>query len=237
VKLIKSIIAGGFIVTTLSVTLSYAQIPVTDTVAIEKSAAQHLAEIAKWADQLKAMEQQFNQMKAQYDAITGSRGMGQLMNYPTRQVLPQDFTQSYDKLMTLGQGGASQDARKIYNVIKKLDCSRYQDPNAKLSCEAQAYAEPENAAYINGALAASQARAQQLKQLLSQVDSTTDLKASTDLANRIAAEQAMLQNEQILVNLALAQRQSQSMLIIQAREAEGRRAIRENKSSVFGSLK
>jgi type IV secretion system protein VirB5 len=237
VKLIQSIIAGGFIVTTLSVTLAYAQIPVTDTVAIEKSAAQHLAEIAKWADQLKAMERQFNQMKAQYDAITGSRGMGQLMNNPTRQVLPQDFTQSYDKLMTLGQGGASQDARKIYNVIKKLDCSRYQDPNAKLSCEAQAYAEPENAAYINGALAASQARAQQLKQLLSQVDSTTDLKASTDLANRIAAEQAMLQNEQILVNLALAQRQSQSMLLIQAREAEGRRAILENKGSPFGSLK
>jgi type IV secretion system protein VirB5 len=179
------------------------------------------------------MEQQFNQMKAQYDAITGSRGMGQLMNNPTRQALPQDFTQSYDKLMTLGQGGASQDARKIYNVIKKLDCSRYQDPNAKLSCEAQAYAEPENAAYINGALAASQARAQQLKQLLSQVDSTTDLKASTDLANRIAAEQAMLQNEQILVNLALAQRQSQSGLVVQASAEEGKRAIRENTANPF----
>jgi hypothetical protein len=47
VKLIKPIIAGIFIVTTLRVTLAYAQIPVTDAAAIEKSAAQHLAEIAK----------------------------------------------------------------------------------------------------------------------------------------------------------------------------------------------
>lgn len=234
--LIKLIIAGIFANTVLGVAPAYAQIPVTDTAAISKATSEHLAEIAKWVDQLQAMEQQFNQMKAQYDAITGSRGMGELMNNVTRQALPQDFTQSYNKLMTLGQGGVSQDARKIYNVIKKLDCSRYQDPNAKLTCEAQAYAEPENAAYINGALVASQARAQQLKQLLSQVDSATDLKAATDLSNRISAEQAMLQNEQVLVNLALAQRQSQAALIAQSKREEGIKAIMSNTADPFGGF-
>lgn len=234
----KSVVIGivALALAALGSAPAYAQIPVTDAAAIAKSTTEHLAEIAKWVDQLKAMEQQFNQMKAQYDAITGSRGMGQLMNNATRQVLPQDFTQSYDKLMTLGQGGASQDARKIYDVIKKLGCSSYQDPNAKLSCEAQAYAEPENAAYIDGALKAAQDRAQQLKQLLNQVDGATDLKAATDLANRIAAEQSMLQNEQTLVSLALAQRESQTALLAQARREEGKKAIMTNTIDPFGGF-
>lgn len=236
-KMMKSVVVSAFLVAALGMAPANAQIPVTDAAAIAKSTAEHVAEIAKWVDQLKAMEQQFNQLKAQYDAITGSRGMGQLMNNATRQVLPNDFTQSYDKLMMLGQGGASQDAKKIYDVIKKLDCSRYQDPNTKLSCEAQAYAQPENAAYIDGALVAAQARAQQLKQLISQVDSATDLKAATDLANRIAAEQAMLQNEQILVSLALAQRESQAALLAQARREEGKKAILTNTVNPIGSFK
>lgn len=235
-KTINSVAAGITTIAMLAMASAHAQIPVTDTAAITKSTTEHLAEIAKWVDQLKAMEQQFDQMKAQYDAITGSRGMGQLMDNATRQVLPQDFVQSYDKLVTLGQGGVSQDARKIYDVIKKLGCTNYQDPNAKLSCQASAYAQPENAAYINGALGAAQARAQQLQQLLSQVDGAADMKAAADLANRIAAEQAMLQNEQTLVNLALAQRESQTALIAQAKREEGMKAIMTNTADPFGGF-
>lgn len=215
---------------------AHAQIPVTDAAAISKSWEGHLAELAKWADQLRAMEQQYAQLKSQYDAITGFRGMGQLMGNATRQVLPDGFTQSYDRLITMGQGGVGDGAKKIYDVIKKLDCSHYQDPNTKLSCEAQAYAQPENATYINGALDAAQERAQQLKQLIGQVDSAADMKAAADLANRIAAEQAMLQNEQTLVNLALAQRESQVALIAQARREEGKKAILTNTANPFGSF-
>lgn len=234
-KTVKSIIAGVFVSAIFGMAPAHAQIPVTDAAAITKSWEGHLAEIAKWADQLKAMERQYSQLKSQYDAITGSRGMGQLMNNATRQVLPDDFTQSYNRLMTLGKGGVSDDAQSIYNVIKKLDCSRYQDSNAKLQCQAQAYAEPENASYINGALEAAQQRAEQLRQLITQVDGATDLKAATDLSNRIAAEQSLLQNEQTLVNLALAQRQSQSSLVVQASAEEGKRAIKENTANPFVS--
>lgn len=226
---IKSIISGVFVSGILGITPAHAQIPVTDAAAITKSWTAHLAEIAKWAEQLRSMEQQYN-------AITGSRGMGQLMNNASRQVLPDDFTQSYNRLLTLGQGGASNDARNIYDMIKKLDCERFQNPNARLQCQAQAYAEPENAAYINAALKSSQERAAQLSQLVTQIDSATDLKAATDLSNRIAAEQSLLQNEQTLVNLALAQRQSQSALVVQSNETEGRRAILENTGSPFGGM-
>jgi len=235
-KTIKSIISGIFVTSILSMASVHAQIPVTDTAAISKSWTAHLAEIAKWAEQLRAMEQQYSQLRMQYNSITGSRGMGQLMNNVSRHVLPDDFIQSYNRLLTLGQGGASNDARIIYETIKKLDCARFQDSNAKLQCQAQAYAEPENAAFINNALKSSQERAAQLRQLVTEIDSATDLKAATDLSNRIAAEQSLLQNEQTLVNLALAQRQSQTSLVVQSSETEGRRAILENTGSPFGSM-
>lgn len=235
-KTIKTFISGILVSGILSMAPAYAQIPVTDAAAISKSWSAHLAEIAKWAEQLRAMEQQYSQLRMQYNSITGSRGLGQLMNNATRQTVPDDFMQSYNRLLTMGQGGASNDARIIYETIKKLDCARFQDPNAKLQCQAQAYAEPENASYINAALKSSQERAAQLNQLVMAVDTTTDLKAATDLSNRIAAEQSLLQNEQTLVNLALAQRQSQSALVVKANQAEGRRAILENTGSPFGSM-
>ncbi|SHI00828.1 type IV secretion system protein [Pollutimonas bauzanensis] len=236
-KIVEFIAIGLVAIAALGSVPAQAQIPVTDTAAITKSWEGHLAELAKWVDQLKAMEQQYVQMKAQYDAITGPRGMQNLMNNATHQVLPDDFTQSYNKLLTMGQGGASNGAKKIYDVIKKLDCSRFGDADTKLSCEAQAYAEPENASYIDNALAAAQERAAQLQQLLGQIDGATDLKAAADLSNRIAAEQSLLQNEQTLVNLALAQRESQSMLLAQARREEGKKAILTNTANPVGGFK
>ncbi|BBL36051.1 Type IV secretion system protein virB5 (plasmid) [Nitrosomonas stercoris] len=235
-KTFKFIIFTIFLYSTFGTSSVHAQIPVTDTAAISKSWTAHMAEIAKWTEQLRAMEQQYSQLRMQYDSITGSRGLGQLMNNASRQTLPDDFIQSYNRLLTLGQTGASSAARRIYENIKKLDCDRFHDSNAKLQCQAQAYAEPENAAFINDALKSSQERAAQLQQLVLQVDRATDLKAATDLSNRIAAEQSLLQNEHTLINLALSQRQSQSALVVKANEAEGRRAILENRSSVFGSL-
>lgn len=55
-----------------------------------------------------------------------------------------------------------------------------------------------------------------------------DMKAATDLANRIASEQAILQNEQTMVNLALAQRQSQAALMTQQRSEAARKRRLEN---------
>lgn len=206
----------------------HAQIPVTDAAAITRSWEGHLEEIAKWADQLNAMKQQYAQLQRQYDALTGSSGMGQLMKQGLRQQLPDDFTQSYERLILLGRAGASEDARAIYEAVKQRGCDGWLNENARQSCEAKHYAEPENAAYINKALQLAQTRANQLQQLLNQIDGATDLKTATDLGNRISAEQTLLENEQTLVNLALAQRQSQAALIAQANAERNRKRLLEN---------
>lgn len=224
------------VLTSLLVSPAVAQIPVTDATAIERAWAGHVEQITKWADQLNAMKQQYDQLQRQYDSITGSRGMGELMSNATRQFLPDDFTQSYQKLVSLGQGGASSEARQIYDAIKQMGCTNYQDLQARRSCEAQAYAEPENAAYIGDALSFAQERAQQLQQLLSQVNVASDMKAVADLGNRIAAEQAMLQNEQTLVNLALAQRQSQLVLVAQAKAEQNRKRLLENQRNPLAEV-
>jgi type IV secretion system protein VirB5 len=48
----------------------------------------------------------------------------------------------------------------------------------------------------------TQARLNNINALMVQADATQDMKAASDLQNRIAAENAMIQNEQIRLNLA-----------------------------------
>ncbi|AWQ06160.1 MULTISPECIES: type IV secretion system protein [Alcaligenaceae] len=224
-------LAAAAIFSLMASSISYAQIPVTDAAQIAKSTAEHAEQILKWVEQIRQMEQQYKQMEREFESITGARGMGQLLNQATRLSLPDGFENNYLNLIQSGAAGASPEARAIYDAIKQLGCSTIEGQSARATCEAKAYAQPENAAYIESAINQARDRANDLQQLISQVDAAPDMKAATDLANRIAAEQAMLQNEQTTVNLALAQRQAQDALIAQKQSEDARKRLLENTSN------
>ncbi len=211
----------------------HAQIPVTDAAAIAKSAADNAEQLLKWVEQIRQMEQQYKQMEREFQSITGARGMGDLLNNSSRLITGESFEKNYRDLLSMGESGASPEAKEIYAAIKELGCSNYESQSQKATCEAQAYAAPEMAAYVEGSLKAARERANDLQQLVAQVDSTTDMKGAADLANRISAEQAILQNEQTMVNLALSQRQSQSELIALKKFEEGKKAIKTNTLNPF----
>ena len=72
----KTLIAATIL--TLS-SAAFAQIPVTITTSIPDTLNQ-IQTMAQWAKQYTQMVGQINQMKQQYDALTGNRGLGQIMN-------------------------------------------------------------------------------------------------------------------------------------------------------------
>ena len=221
-------LAATAIFSLMASSISYAQIPVTDSAAIAKSAADNAEQLLKWVEQIRQMEQQYKQMEREFESITGARGMGQLLNQTTRLGLPDGFETNYRDLIQSGAAGASPEARTIYEAIKQAGCAMIEGQSARAACEAKAYAQPENAAYIEQAIDQARDRANDLQQLIAQVDAAPDMKAATDLANRIASEQAILQNEQTMVNLALAQRQSQAVLMTQQRAEAARKRRLEN---------
>lgn len=61
---------------------AFAQIPVTDGASIAKSVENQIETMAKWKMQYDQMVSQIDQMKQQYAAVTGARGMGELFNNP-----------------------------------------------------------------------------------------------------------------------------------------------------------
>jgi len=218
---------------------TFAQIPVTDTASIASRAQEAAAQITKWVEQANQMQQQIAQAKAQYEAITGIRGMGDLLNNDlVRQQLPEGFTDTYNKLANLGSGGASAGARSIYSEIKKFGCDKqFADSTSIRDCEAKALLTPSSTDFVNKALESSQNRVDELKKLITKVDQAPDLKAATDLQNRIQAEQTLLQNEQTMMTLALKQQEFQAKLLSQGQAEADRQAFLTNTENPFNQIK
>lgn len=178
-----------------------AQIPVTVTTQATDSpmtVAEFAANTARWAQQVEQMTSQINQMKQQYQSITGSRGLGTIMNNPAlRDYLPQDWQRVYDSVQSGGYAGLSGRAAQIYNDRKVYDaCSQFMTTQQRTSCQAQAVKPSQDKAFALDAYDAAKDRLRQIDQLMGKINDTADPKAVAELQGRISAEQAMIQNEQ-----------------------------------------
>ncbi|NMU88743.1 P-type DNA transfer protein VirB5 [Achromobacter ruhlandii] len=177
---------------------AFAQIPVTDGASIAKSVENQIETMAKWKMQYDQMVSQIDQMKQQYAAVTGARGMGELFNNPQlRDYLPQDWQDVYDSVKSGGYAGLSGRAESIYDNNKVYDaCAGFVSNEQRTNCEAQAVKGAQDKAFALDAYDAAKNRLSQIDQLMWQINQTQDPKAIAELQGRIAAEQAMIQNEQ-----------------------------------------
>lgn len=200
----------------LTLTLSpgvYAQIPVTVTSDIPAMINQ-VETMAKWAAQYQQMVSQINQMKAQYEAITGTRGLGQIYNDPAlRNYLPDEWAGVYDKVKS---GGLS----SISSTAKSMSSSEGMDPLATGGKKRQQDTMVANKAMAMEAYKQTLDRLNNINALMVKADATKDAKAAADLQNRIASENAMIQNEQIRLNLMAQLQTAEIKLADQQRARE-----------------
>jgi type IV secretion system protein VirB5 len=170
--------------------------------------------MAQWAKQYEQMVQQITQMKNQYDSMTGTRGLGQILNNPTlRTYLPDQWASIYDQVRKGQLQGVSSRVTSIYS-------SEGFDPNATGGRKRQLDVLAANKAITMQAYDASLARVQNINALMQQADSTGDMKAAADLQNRMAAENALIQNEQIRLNLAMQLQHAEAQLAAEQRSRE-----------------
>lgn len=170
--------------------------------------------MAQWARQYQQMVQQITHLRNQYDAMTGSRGLGQIFNDPNlRTYLPDQWSNVYE-LVRRGQlPGVSSRATAIYSAEAF-------DSNAVGGRRRQLDVLADNKALTMQAYDATLARVQNINVLMRQADATSDMKAAADLQNRMAAENAHIQNEQIRLNLALQLQRIEMQLAAQQRARE-----------------
>jgi type IV secretion system protein VirB5 len=164
------------------------------------SVAQLVQQSQTLAQQLASAHAQLLQLQAQYQSMTGNRGMQSLLEGTVRNYLPTQWPQ-ISAMLSGGAGG--------YDVLS-LDYQGSLRANAVLSSQqlaalptaerAQITAGRQSVALLQAlaqdALGNSSGRFASLQQLINAIPAATDQKGILDLQARISAEQGMLQNEQ-----------------------------------------
>jgi type IV secretion system protein VirB5 len=178
------------------------------------AAMNQIQTMAQWAKQYDGMVNQLNQMKSQYESMTGNRGLGQILNNPAlRGYLPEQWAGVYDQVRHGQLSGISSKASAIYSAEGF-------DPNAAGGRKRELDVLAANKAMTMQAYDATLARVNNINALMQRADATQDIKASADLQNRMAAENAMIQNEQVRLNLLAQLQQAEQKLASEQRSRE-----------------
>jgi type IV secretion system protein VirB5 len=176
-------------------TVSRAQFAVIDVGAI----VQLVQQVATLERQLQTAEATLTNAQQQFQAITGNRGMQNLLSTTNRNYLPTNWSQLS---AAVGQtGGAYQALSAAVQSLMVANAVLTPQQVGALSPaeQTQLQAARQSAALLQSAsrqsLANTSTQFASLQQLINAIPSATDQKGALDLQARIQAEQAMLQNE------------------------------------------
>ncbi|MCO5055465.1 type IV secretion system protein [Thermomonas sp.] len=87
----------------------------------------HVEDIAKFVEQIEQLKAQLTQMQQQYDALTGTRNLGDILNNPAFQdYLPADWQNVYKSLQNGGYSGLTGTAAAIRRRQPLVRCVRSQ---------------------------------------------------------------------------------------------------------------
>ena len=173
---------------------AHAQFAVIDVASL----TQLVSEVQTLGQQLAIARNQLTQSQAEYQSITGARGMGALLAGTARNYLPSDWrtlqgalqgSSSYPALASDLQGALRTTA--ILSPVQLAALSPV--AGAHLQAERQSVALAQGVSHE--ALANSSSRFAAVQQLIDAIEHAGDQKSILELQARIAAEQGMLQNE------------------------------------------
>ena len=174
---------------------AFGQIPVTVTSDITAWQNQ-LQTMAQWADQLKAMRDQYTKLTQQYEAITGHYGRGDiglLDAVKSADVVPG----SWQDVVARQKSGAFDNIQKnVESQIQTLPLDQFHNPAGPDATGYKLSTDAVRAAMAGGeALYAQvQTNLNNLSAMAAQIEQTGNAKDAADLQNRIAAENGMLQS-------------------------------------------
>jgi type IV secretion system protein VirB5 len=192
-----------------------------------------VAAIGQLVQEVATAQSQLMQAQTEYASLTGDRGMEQLLSGTVRNYLPTDWAQ-VSQILAGSSGGyptLSSNLRTLIRTNSVLTPAQVAALSA--SEQAQLLSARQSPALLQAlsrtALANSSDRFASLQQLISTIGSASDPKAALDLGTRIAAEQAMLENEQTKLQ-GLYQ-------VAQSQELARQQAVREQAIVDQGSLR
>ena len=167
-------------------------IPVFDGTSL----AQALKQFQELQRQYEMLKQQYSMLKRQYDSITGSYGMGDLLNDPaTRRHLPATWQQVV-ALQKAGRYGSKQDyyEKLLRTIDPKIFEALGKDTDSRAFNTYRLSADSTRGAFaaVESLYDSIQERLGNIESLQGRIESTPNVKAAADLNNRFIAENAYL---------------------------------------------
>ena len=174
---------------------AHAQFAVIDVAAV----TQLISEVQQLEQQLATARSQLMQAQAEYQTITGNRGLQSLLSGTVRNYLPPDWATLQGAL----QGSPGSYPALVADVTQALNAnavlSSAQLTGLPAAASASLQATRQSTALLQAlsheALANSSGRFTGLQQLIDAIGSTNDQKSVLELQARTAAEASKLQNE------------------------------------------
>jgi type IV secretion system protein VirB5 len=209
--------------------VSQAQWAVVDVGAI----TQLVQEVGTLQQQLQTAEQTLSNAQQQFQAITGNRGMQNLLSGTNRNYLPTTWSQLSAAITQTG-GAYQALSAGVQNLMAANAVLTPQQIAALSPAEqSQLQSARQSAALLQStsrqALDNTSTRFASLQQLINAIPSAADQKGALDLQARIQAEQAMLQNENTKMTVLYQS--------LQAQEWARKQSAREQVVAGVGSLR
>jgi type IV secretion system protein VirB5 len=197
-----------------------AQIPVTDVGAI----FQLITQVKTLLQELEVAQQDLAQAQQSYQAITGTRGMQNLLSSTQWNYLPSTSAQlqstlngaagSYSTLAASVQGSMAANAVLTNAQLAALSPEEQSDVQARRQSAALL------AGIAQQALSTTSTRFASIQQLVTAIGSATDEKGILDLQARIAAEQGALLNDSTKLGVLYQVAQAQELAEHQREEEQ-----------------
>lgn len=179
-----------------------AGIPVFDGANV----ANTLQQIVHMKEQIDNQVRQIAELKIQVTALTGSKDIGKIFSDVSLEQLPSEWEDLYKNIESTDyskmiQGKTYSPETSIKQLIFNYESSikAFNDTKSRLN---------------------------NIQKMINQIDNTTDIKAAQDLQNRIAAENAIIQNNQ--TKLDMMARMAEQMEKIEHHKRAARSACSAN---------
>lgn len=208
-KLITSMTVALLLLTT---NVSATGIPTVDVANIVQTTTTALNSAKQYAQLVESYKRQFEELQEaikQVEAITGNRDISGLLNGTVereiRRYVPADWETTLDVLANGGNPGSAADVKAYYDKIAERlnlpDAKTYSSDDAGVATEiGEDYEILSESVIATSAIsdanfANTPDRIANYESLIGQIDATVDIKASSDLNTRVAAENGIMQAE------------------------------------------
>ncbi|MBF6570154.1 MAG: hypothetical protein IVW54_14890 [Candidatus Binataceae bacterium] len=158
---------------------------------------QNMRQYAQMVEQVSELRAQLDQLKSQYQAVTGSYGAGDLLRQSSldaEAIVPG----SWEDVVRLQQAGAYGSKMDRYEgLMKAVDPALLENDEGRAADAYKLSYDDTRAAFAvaDASYDAIETHRRNIEQLMGRIDATRNIKEATDLNSRLVSENALLQIE------------------------------------------